>query len=216
MVVAIAAAVMGLAALGAGATSSARQKRSATMIASAIRVAYGHANASAKPTRLVFNFEDQSVTLEEGNGKMSLVRNDLTGGAAAASEIERKAHEAAEAIVKGPRPPKPTFRPTKAYGFTPDKGKQGKQMESKIKFLQIETAHQDEAIRAGRAYLYFWPGGQTERAAIQISIGGSELDEDVMTILVSPLTGKAEIKKGRYLMARPRDDSEESERRDGF
>ena len=42
-------------------------------------------------------------------------------------------------------------------------------------------------------------------------------DGDVLTILVSPLTGKAEMKKGRVSMPRPRDDNEESERRDtGF
>src|SRR5262249_40075854 len=69
----------------------------------------------------------------------------------------------------------------------------------------------------GRSYLYFWPGGQTERAAIQLLKGSPTLtpnDRDVMTILVSPLTGKATIKWGRVPRPRPRDDVSESERID--
>jgi general secretion pathway protein H len=35
-----------------------------------------------------------------------------------------------------------------------------------------------------------------------------------MTVLVSPLTGKADLRKGRWAMPRPRDDTEASERAD--
>ena len=93
----------------------------------------------------------------------------------------------------------------------------GKALERNIRFLQIETSHQDEIVKSDQAYLYFWPGGQTERASIQLSVGGSTLETEVVSILISPLTGKADIKRGKVAMLRPRDDIEESERRDtGF
>lgn len=217
IVVAIIGVTSGLAVVGSGVADSARLRRSAVMIASAIRIAYGHANATSHPVRLVFNLENRTVGIEEAEGQLWLSKNDRTGGAAAATDAERKAVEEAESIVKGPRAPRPSFKPVKAFGFSAEKGKQGKELERNIRFVQIETSHEEDAAKKDQAYLYFWPGGQTERAAIQLSVGGSTRDGDVLTILVSPLTGKAEMKKGKVSMPRPRDDNEESERRDtGF
>lgn len=217
IVVAIIGVMSGLAFLGTGAAAGARLRRSAVMIASAVRVAYGHANATSRTVRLVFNLESRTVAIEESQGKLWLAKNDRTGGAAAATEAERKAQEEAEAILKGPRAPRPSFMPAKVLGFAGGGGKQAKELERGIRFVQIETSHQEEAVKNDQAYLYFWPGGQTERAAIQLSIGGSTNDGDVVTLLVSPLTGKVEMKKGRFNMPRPRDDYEESERQDtGF
>ena len=215
--VAVIAVAMGLTMLGGSVADSARLKRSSVMIAGAIRIAYGHANAISKPVRLVLDFDERMVSLEESAQDLKIEKNDRAGGAAAATEAEKKAQEEAEQILKGPRAPRPTFKPTKPFGFNLDKDKPGKELERNILFAQIETGHQDEPVTQGRAYLYFWPGGQTERAAIQLRIAGSDAQQDIMTIIVSPLTGKAELKKGAIAMPRPRDDVEESERQDtGF
>lgn len=213
------ALVSAAAVYGSGATSSARIKRSAVMIAGAIRIAYAHANATSKTVRLTFDFDERLVILEESSSQLMLVKGDRTGGAAAATEAEKAALEEADSILKGPRSPRPAFEPTKAFGWNPQEGKPGKELATGIRFLQIETSHTDEPEDTGRAYLYFWPGGQTERAAIQIVKATADTAEegDVMTILVAPLTGKSELKKGKVSMQRPRTDEEESERQDtGF
>lgn len=217
--VTVIALISGMAILGIGAATSARLKRGATMVAGAVRVAYAHANAQSKPVRLVFDFEERAIVLEESTSALLIEKNDRTGGAAAATEAERAAVEAAEAILKGPRAPRPAFRPTKAFGFNPDTDRGGKELPSGVRFLQVETSHHDEPEVEGRAYLYFWPGGQTERAAIQLKLSSAarEDEDSVMTVLVSPLTGKTELKRGKASMPRPRDDAEESEREDtGF
>src|SRR6516164_2097143 len=118
MVVGIVAVASGLAILGSGAADSARLRRSATLIASAARVAYGHANASSKVVRLVFNFEQRTVAIEESSSQLWLAKNERTGGAQAATDAERKAIDEADSIVKGVRAPRPSFRPVKAFGFT--------------------------------------------------------------------------------------------------
>ena len=110
----------------------------------------------------------------------------------------------AESILQGPHIPRPSFHPIKAFGFTVEKGMTGKALDKNIRFLQIESGHHDAVIKTDQAYLYFWPGGQTERAAIQISINGSTNDTDVVTLLVSPLTGKVDVRKGKWNMPRPR------------
>ena len=55
---------------------------------------------------------------------------------------------------------------------TPGKGH--KALEGGIKFRGVQTQHDDLPRTEGRAYLYFWPGGQTERASIQLKIGRFE------------------------------------------
>ena len=74
--------------------------------------------------------------------------------------------------------------------------------------------HDDQAIKGDRAYLYFWPGGQTERAAIQLRIGNSLQDIDALTLIVAPLTGAVTVKPGALDLKVPKDDSEASERED--
>lgn len=209
-------------AYGFSAIGTARLRRGAVMVASAVRVAYAHANATGKTVRLVFDFDRKLIALEEATKLLAIKRGDRTGGAEAATETERKAVEEADKIMKGPRAPRPNFRPTKAFGFNPEAGKPGRELPSGIRFAQIETAHDDLPATTQRVYLYFWPGGQTERASIQLTKSRLDptekpdrLDErDVMTVLVAPLTGKSDIRLGKLAMPRPRDDREESERVD--
>ena len=73
----------------------------------------------------------------------------------------------------------------------------------------MHAEHDDEPLTRGRAYIYFWPGGTTERAAIRLKRSG---DEKGITVLVSSLTGRAKIEKGRVDLPEPRGDEEFSER----
>jgi general secretion pathway protein H len=213
---AIIAVMAGMVYAGSNSLDGTRLKGSAMMIASAVHVAYAHANSSSKMVRLVFDFDQRTVMLEESSSKLALAKNDVTGGAAAATEAERKAQEETAGFAQGVKPARPTFMPTKAFGFG-NKASPGKPLESGIRFFQVETAHDDKAEKMGRSYLYFWPGGLTERAAIQLLKGGATdqpREEDVLTIIISPLTGKTQVKRGRFAMPRPRDEIEESERID--
>ena len=215
--IALVALVTGMAMMGGSVADSARLKHSAVMISGAVRIAYGHANASSKVVRLVFDMDAHSVSIEEAASDLKLTRNDVTGGAAAATEAEKKANAESEQILKGPRPARPMFEKVKAMGWDPDKDKSGRELEKNIQILQVETSHTDLPQNSGRAYLYFWPGGQTEHAAIQLTIKNSQIDADSLTVLVAPLTGKCDLRKGRQTMPRPRDDADASERQDtGF
>ena len=107
--------------------------------------------------RLVLDFDGRYIGMEEASQAVfSVQKNDVSGGAAPATEAEQKAVAEAEAIVQGTRPPRPTFTPTKALGFTTNKAQPGKALEPNIKFLTVETEHQDKAVGVSRArYLYF-------------------------------------------------------------
>jgi general secretion pathway protein H len=68
--------------------------------------------------------------------------------------------------------------------------------------VKVKTEHDEEVINEGRAYIYFWPGGTTERAIVQLKKQGDK--EPALTVVLSPLTGRAKIEKGEVDFPEPR------------
>jgi general secretion pathway protein H len=137
------------------------------------------------------------------------------GGADPITLAEQAALEEGARIMQGPPIPKPRFHPIEVYGFGDvETGKGAKPLQRGITFRSVKTAHDDTARTSGRAYLYFWPGGRTERAAIQLRVGESEEDTSTLTLLTSPLTGKVTVKNGPAELVVPTDDTQSSERVD--
>lgn len=220
VVLAIVAIVMGVAVAGSNQLPSSRLRRSATMITSAIKVAYSRATATSRNLRLVMDLDQQRIWLEESEAPMLVQSKDTsgTGGAEAVTDAERAARAEGDRIVKGVVVPKPSFRKIATYGFGDDAEAKGtRALQHGIAFRAVQTAHDDVPRKSGRAYLYFWPGGLTERAAIQLRIGESEEDFRTLTLVVSPLTGKVAFKPGPVELQLPQDDEHASDRQDnGF
>jgi general secretion pathway protein H len=220
VVISLVALVMGVAVAGSMQLPSARLRKSATMIASAIKVGYTRATSTSRDLRLVMDLEQEKIWLEETDLPMLVQSKAATsnGGAEAVTDAERAALQEGDRIVKGPPIPKPSFHSLDTYGFgDTEEGKGGKPLQRGIRFRQVQTAHDDSARTSGRAYLYFWPGGLTERASVQIRIGESEEDYQTLTLLVSPLTGKVTVKGGPVELVLPTDDVQASDRQDtGF
>ena len=206
VVISIVALIMGVAVAGSMQLPSARLRKTATMIASAVKVGYTRATSTSRDLRLVMDLEHEKIWLEETSVPMLVQSKAVTptGGAEAVTDAERAAVQEGDRIVKGPPIAKPSFRPLDTYGFGDDEaGKGGKPLQRGIRFRQVQTAHDDAARTGGRAYLYFWPGGLTERASIQIRIGESEEDYQTLTLMVSPLTGKVTVKAGPVDLGSP-------------
>lgn len=216
VVISLMAVVSGVAIGGSMQLPSARLRRSATMIASAIKVAYTRATATSRSLRLVMDLDQQKVWLEESQRPMLVQSAGATavGGAEAITQAEKEALAAGERIVQGPPIPKPRFAPIDAYGFGDVAGKGGKPLQSGITFRAVQTTHDDAPRASGRAYLYFWPGGRTEMASIELRIGQSEEESRTLTILVSPLTGRVDIQGGAVELEVPTDDDHASDRLD--
>jgi general secretion pathway protein H len=228
IVLAIIAIVMGAVVIGSGRTASAEVAHGATMMSSAIRVGFNRASSTSKPVRLVMDFGEGSIWLEEGDQPMLVQSKDVTatGGAAPATVAEKQAIEESGRIVKGPTPPKTSFTEIDPMGMvSSDPGKVHKKFATgigfRITFREVQTGHDAKPITSGRAYLYFWPGGQTERAAIQLrAVTPRGPDEEmkpgdekvVMTLIVSPLTGKVVVKDGAVSLPAATEDKDLSER----
>ncbi len=228
MVVMVIMAVLVVGVLGGtGQLGSARLKHAATAISGAVKVAYTRATATSKSLRLVFDLDANTMWLEEGDAPMLVQSKDKSGagGADPATDAERLAREEGADILQGPKVARAHFHPVAGISMTSDQvtaGKDGAPTGAKgpiklprgITFRQVRTAHDDDVREKGRAYLYFWPGGRTERASIQLRIGDSTEDGDTLSLAVSPLTGKVFIKNGPVALVVPIDDRSASERED--
>ncbi len=221
VVIAIIALVTGVAVAGSMQLPSAKLKGAATMIASAIKVAYTRSTATSRDLRLVMDLDTSRIWLEQSDLPMlvSSKDKDAARGTDPMTVKEKEAVQEGEKILKGPPIPKPRFTPIAVWGFgdaqdTGKGSKGGKPLQRGITFRAVQTTHDDKARTDGRAYLYFWPGGRTELAAITLRIGDSTDDDRAMTLLVAPLTGKVKIKAGAVELKVPTDDTTASDRTD--
>lgn len=217
VVMAIIAMVSGAVIAGSGQLAGARLKHSSALVAGAIKVAFARASATSKSMRLVMDFETSEIWLEEASQPMLVQSRDTTGtgGAEAVTEAEKAALAENDRIVKGIQAPRASFREVDPSGVAASQaGKGHKKLERGIKFRSVETQHDDAPRTEGRAYLYFWPGGMSERASIQLAIGNSKEDIDTTTLMVSPLTGRVAMKPGAVELPKQDDDKAVTERDD--
>ena len=216
VVLAIMGIMLGAVVTGSGQVATARQKHAAAILAAAVKVGYTRATATSKSVRLVMDMENDQVWLEESRVPMLVASKDTsaTGGAEAATEQEKISLDESDRILKGPRAPRARYTQVDSPGLG-NEGKKGpKPLPRGIKIKSVQTAHDDLPRTEGRAYLYFWPGGQTERAVVTLSIGDSTLETDALSVVVAPLTGRVTVKEGAVALALPTDDRGSSERED--
>lgn len=216
IVLAVVALVTGGVMAGTGQLAGARLKQSSTLIAGAVRVGYVRATATSKSVRLVFDLGTSEIWLEEADRPMLVTSNDrtATGGAEAATEAEREAIEEGDRIVKGPRIPKPEFHAVEETSLSVGGTKGKRKLPSGVRVRSVHTSHDAEPRTEGRAYLYFWPGGTTERAVVALDLQGARDTSQALSLVVAPLTGKVTVRSGVEELVTPEDEAAASERED--
>lgn len=218
--VALIAILSGAVLVGSGALGSSRERAAATLVVSAVRLGLARANTTGRPARLVFDLDTNKLTLEETSSLVLAREKDesVEGDEAeaedenapkdAVTELEDKAEAEAKGIIEGPRAPKPEFSAIQQFKADGDESEDGRALGRGVEFRSVRTEHDASERTRGRVYLYFWPGGETEHAVIHI---GRD-DDDGLTVLVSALTGRAKIEKGKVELPEPRSDGQISER----
>ena len=207
---ALVALLTGALLLGAGAFRGSYRRAAGSLIITGVRLGMTRANTTGRPVRMVFDLDQQRVLLEESNtGQMLRTKEGPGAGAEPVNEMEAEAQEEAEQILKGPRVARPRFTPVKEFGSDGSDPNGGRSLGSGVRFDRVQTEHDEDPVDRGRAYLYFWPRGGTEEAAIHIVAGE---DDDGLTVRVSALTGRAWIERGRVALPEPRGEEGYSER----
>jgi general secretion pathway protein H len=208
IVVALIALLSGGALMGPGLLRASRMRAAATLIVSCVRLAQNRTNSSGRPVRLVLDLDQHRMSLEEASGAaFSREKGGIAGGAEAADQAEKKAKADAERIQEGIKPKRPSFHPLKEVSDPSDPSK-GREFGQGVQISEVETDHDEEPITEGRAYVYFWPGGLTERAAIRVK--RTDGSEEGLTVLISSLTGRASIEHGKANFPPPLEDPDGS------
>jgi general secretion pathway protein H len=215
IVVAIGALLLGGAVYGVRALAKSDLRSSSLKLAGMIRYAFDRSITTGEYFRIVLDLTQSRFWLERSPTRAYLARDKERspgGGKAFDQEAEerrldeeerkREEREAARQPAKGlfganmdallysEPPPKP--KRAKFQTFTDAVLKlKGEVKTGRARLADVYTPRQREPYTSGRAYLYFFPDGHTERALIHLRDGN-----DWYSLIVHPLTGRVEVKSG--------------------
>ncbi len=206
IVIALIAIFTGSLLFGGGIFGNAEQRQAASLVVTGVRKALARANTTGKPVRMTLDFETRRIVLEESSSVLALREPPLKKNETQADRILAESKRESEQVVAGPVQLKPSFTPLDILGVDGDGP--GRQFGSRVAIRLVQTEHDEEPITEGQAHVFFWPGGQTERAVVQVGQG----DNDGLTVVLSPLTGRARIERGRVELPENKLDAEYSER----
>jgi len=190
--IAIAVALMGLAIPALSNVARVQLRQKSGQLAAGMRSLYGATALAGHSCRLVLDLDNRAYWSECAEGAVRLERSgeQSVGGSRRESREEELLESIpsdsanAEEQVKLALAQKSAFKPSADIPKT--------QLGESVRFVDVWVQHQSERYTSGKAFLYFWPSGLTEVAAIHLGQG-----DDVNTLLVSPLSGRVRIVTGR-------------------
>jgi len=194
LVIAIIAAVVTGATFGLGAITRARLRSSAFKVTSAARFAYSRSLTQGTTTRILFDFEKNTMAIEETDTPVTLATDEqLEADPGQAVDPWDLARARLEKPLDTVRPSSP-FHP-----ITNQRGKVLKRYTAQpvgdgISIQALITPHETDKRTDGEGSLYFFPGGLTEHAVVQLS----DSSETVYSVEIHPLTGNARIHNFAY------------------
>lgn len=189
LVVAIIGVVVTGATFGLGAVTRTRLRSASFRVMSAAQYAYNRAITQGTTTRLRFDFEKNTMAVEESATPVILATSDeLEGDAGDAIDPWDLARSRLEEPLDPPKPRSP---------FQPISNSEGKVLKrytaqpvgDGISVHGLISPHELETRTEGEGSVYFFPGGVAEQAVIQLS----DSSETVYSIEIHPLTGNARI-----------------------
>jgi len=202
---------------GSGAFIGASRRAAAGLFVAAVQKGLAQANTVGKPVRLAIDLGAGRLVLEESNSSVALRGKPSDPLETGDADAEAGAVQAAVAAAQAAGEDFLAYASAPSSGFTPidllgqDGDTPGRALDPSIKITKVQTEHDDEPISEGVAYIYFWPGGVTERAVVQLGRG---LEDDGVTVEVSPLTGRARISRGKVDLPEPAGFGEDYSERD--
>lgn len=211
----IVVALLGL--VSAGVTVSfrsvqrARTRESAMRLAAAIRYLYDRAIVGGGYYRLAIDLDGGSYQAQRSDDRFYLNSDKERGPGrgkafdqdAETKKLDQADEDARRNTVGLARELQPPPAPKRAH-FQSFKDAMLPRVELKNAWVRdLYTPRQEEPYTSGRAFLYFFPDGRTERAVIHVVSGDrpgpdedADPDADVYTLIVHPLTGRVEFEKG--------------------
>jgi len=185
--------------LAMGALTRSKLRQAAMHIVAASRFAYNHAVTHDQTLRVTFDLGRGTMSIEEAHGSVLLARVD--------DETRRRLDEdddgAGENVAVDPweaarqridQPIDPSFgrspwEPLRGSDGAVNRRYQSQPLGDGIRVARILTPHDPAPREDGQAAVYFFPGGLTEHAIVQLMDGSGA----VYTVEIESLTGRARV-----------------------
>ena len=194
LVITIIAVVVTGATFGLGAITRTRLRSSAFKVTSAARFAYNRSLTRGTTTRLRFDFEKNTMAVEETDTPVTLATEaQLESDAGEAVDPWDLARARLEKPLSHVRPKSP-FRPIRNQSGKVLKRYTAQPVGNDISIHALITPHETDKRIDGEGSVYFFPGGLTEHAVIQLS----DSSDTVYSVEIHPLTGNARIHNFAY------------------
>jgi general secretion pathway protein H len=203
VVIAIVGLLLGVTGYGFRAVAKSELRGSAAKLAGAIRYCFDRSVTTGSYYRIVLDLDGNKYWAERSEDRMYLnAGKENAPGKGQALDVEAEERKRDEddaklqelstsvggAMVTIDPPPKP-----KRAKFQTFKDATLPQVKlSRAHLFDVFTPRQREPYLKGRAYLYFFPDGHTERAIVRLNDG-----DDFYSLVVSPLTGRVEVMSGK-------------------
>ena len=207
LVVSIIAVIVTGATFGLGAVTRTRLRSSSYKVMSAARFAYNRAITQGTTTRLLFDFEKNTMAVQETYTPVTLATDEqLESDEGAAIDPWDLARARIEKPLEPPVPRSP-FQPIANSNGKELKRYTAQPIGDGISVHALITPHELQKRTEGEGAVYFFPGGVTEQAVIQLS----DSSETVYSVEIHPLTGHAKIHNFAYEPVEELDDDGEVE-----
>lgn len=193
--------------LGAGALTRSHLRSGCSKLIAASRYAYNYAVVNGVTTRIAFSLPGETFSIEEGHGRIVLARADderrVGDGEGEVSGAGVDPWKAAEARIQETYKPNLGSSPFSPLGSSSQMADGSEPKKSRfsnvalgrgVRIVRLITSHEVDPVEEGENALYFFPGGQTEHAVLQLSDGGDTL----YSIEIHPLTGRATLHTEAY------------------
>ncbi len=175
--------------MGLGAITRSKLRSSCVKIVAAARFSYHRAVAQGNTVRIMLNLDEDTMSIEEANGRVTLMRaddEDREEGEEAARDPWADAQAALDETI---------HTNIGRSAFRPLQGRDGNVLDRyrpralSAAITRVITPHDPDPREDGRAAIYFFPGGMTEHAVIQLT----DKNDNVYTVEINALTGRGKI-----------------------
>jgi general secretion pathway protein H len=188
---AIIALAVGVATLTLPNITHANLKSTAMKLAGSIRYAYDLAGRKNAAFRLALDLDQKAYWVESSSSEFVLVRDKEEVREGMIKPEDQQREQSRRFVTRSMFENGDIWKPKGPPTFAAFAGALTKKqfLPDGISFKGVWVVHQKERVTAGMAYLYCFPTGITERAAIYLT----DASNNVFTLTVEPLTGHVAV-----------------------
>lgn len=198
-----------------GALTRSRLRGGCMRVVAASRAAYSRAVVHGSSVRIVLNFDDHTIGIEEAHGRITLARqDDERRGRRDESQEDGAAVDpwaAAEARLEQEFQPdlgRSPFGPILGTNGDALRNFQPRPIAQGVRLVSLVTPHESEPRFEGRGAIYFFPGGLGEHAIVQLA----DARDTVYSVEISALTGRGSVHSEAYEAIEIMDEDGEEDR----